>query len=148
VQGTREDRRARRAGAVAGSLAAAAVAAVVTGPPAAAEVQSKTRTDTYSFTASGTAVTCSVTSRLAYDTATREFSASTTISGPEQPECRASWPEVTVVESDGRTHHAQGYGGIVNLSGGPATSTLRSTHLVYFQACACTSPTWEQSLPK
>jgi hypothetical protein len=85
---------------------------------------------------------------LEYDTATREFSASTTISGPEQPECRASWPEVTVVESDGRTHHAQGYGGIVNLSGGPATSTLRSTHLVYFQACACTSPTWEQSLPK
>ena len=144
----RGDRRARRAGVVAGSLAAAAVAVVVTGPPAAAEVQSKTRTDTYSFTASGTAVTCSVTSTLEYDTATQQFSASTRISGVEQPECRASWPEVTVVESDGRTHHAQGYGGIVNMSAGPAGNSLRSSHFVYFQACSCSSPTVNQTLPK
>ena len=53
-----------------------------------------------------------------------------------------------MVESDERLHHAQGYGGIVSLNGGPATSTLQSTHSVYFQACSCTSPTWNQSLPK
>jgi hypothetical protein len=146
----RKDRRARCAGTVAGSLAAAAVAVVVTGPPAAAEVQSKTRTDAFTFTVSGTStsVTCNIASTLQYDTATRRFTASTVISGPERPECRGSYPEVTVVESDGSTHHAQGYGGIVNMTYRPVGNSLRSAHFVYFQACNCTSPSRNQSLPK
>jgi len=150
VREGRTGRGARRAGAVGGALALAAVAAVVTGPPATAAVQSKTRTDSFSFTVSGTTtrVTCSFTSTLTFDTANRQFTASTVISGTENANCRSSWPEVTVIESDGTTHHAQGYGGIVNMSGGPVTSSLRSAHFVYFQACSCSSPTVNQSLPK
>ena len=149
----RERRRTRgvhRAGTVGGALAAAAVAAVVTAPSAAAEVQSKSRTDSFTFTVTGTTtrVTCSFTSTLQYDTDSQVFTAGTAISGTERPECRASWPEVTVVESDGTTHHAQGYGGIVNMSAGPAGNSLRSAHFVYFQACSCSSPTVNQSLPK
>ena len=142
-------RRARRAGAVAGSLAAAAVASVVTGPPAAAELLTKARTDAFTFTVSGTttSVTCDVTSTLEYDTETQEFTARTEISGTERPECRGSWPEVTVVTPDG-THHAKGYGGIVHLSYSPTGSDLQSSHFVYLQACNCTTPTWNQSLPK
>lgn len=145
----RKGHRARRAGAVAGSVAAAAVATVVTGAPAAAEVLSRTRTDAFTFTVSGTttSVTCNVTSTLEYDTSTRAFTAGTRISGTERPECRGSWPEVTVVTPDG-THHARGYGGIVDLSYGPTGNDLRSSHVVYFQACDCTSPTWNHSLPK
>jgi len=146
----RKDGRARRAGAVAGTLAAAAVAVVVTGPPAAAEVQSKTRSDPFTFTVSGTttSVTCTITSTLQYDTDTQRFTAGTVITGTERSECRGSWPEVTVVESDNSSHHAQGYGGIVNMSYGPVGNSLRSAHFVYFQACNCTSPTRNQSLPK
>lgn len=146
----RRSRGAHRAGAVGGALAAAAVAAVVTAPPASAEIQTKTRTDSFTFTVTGTAtqVTCSFTSTLQYDTDTKVFIAGTAISGTERPECRASWPEVTVVESDGTTHHAQGYGGIVNMSAGPVGNSLRSAHFVYFQACSCSSPTVNQSLPK
>jgi hypothetical protein len=150
VQGLRRNRRARRAGVVATSLAAAAVAAVVTGPAASAEVQTKTRTDNFTFTVTGTStvVTCGITSTLQYDTTTKQFTASTTISGTERSECRGSYPEVTVVESDGTTHHAQGYGGIVNMSSGPVGNSLRSTHFVSFPACSCSSPVQTQSLPK
>ena len=70
---------------------------VVTGPPAAAAVQTKTRTDSFAFTVSGTTtqVTCSFTSTLQYDTETQVVTASTAITGTERPECRASLPEVT-----------------------------------------------------
>ena len=117
---------------------------------AAAEVQSRTRTDSFAFTVSGTTTraTCSFTSTLGCDTETQRFTASTVISGAERPECRASWPEVTVVEGDGTTHHAQGYGGIVNMSSEPVGDELRSTHFVYFQACNCSSPAVNHSLPK
>jgi hypothetical protein len=142
VRERRRSRGAHRAGAVGGALAAAAVAAVVTAPPASAEIQTNTVTGT------ATQVTCSFTSTLQYDTDTKVFIAGTAISGTERPECRASWPEVTVVESDGTTHHAQGYGGIVNMSAGPVGNSLRSAHFVYFQACSCSSPTVNQSLPK
>jgi hypothetical protein len=150
VHGPRRNRRARRAGVVATSLAAAAVAAVVTGAPAGAEVQNKTRTDNFTFTVTGTStsVTCGITSTLQYDTSAQKFTASTVISGTERSECRSSYPEVTVVESDGSTHHAQGYGGIVNMSYGPVGNSLRSAHFIYFQACNCSSPVRNQSLPK
>jgi hypothetical protein len=149
MQGRRGARGARRAGLFAGSLAAAAVATVVTGPPASAEVLSKDRTDPFTFTdsASGALVSCFITSTLEYDTATQRFTASTSIAGPERPECRGSWPEVTVTTADG-THHAQGFGGVVNLSYGPVSSSLTSHHATYFQSCSCFSPTVTQTLPK
>ena len=146
-----KNRRARRAALVAGSLAAAAVAAVATGAPAAAEVQSKTRTDAFTFTVTGTTtqVTCNITSTLQYDTELQRFTAKTEVIGPvERPECRGSYPEVLVTESDGTTHQAQGYGGIVSMSSGPVEGTLRSAHFVHFQSCNCNSPTQNQSLPK
>jgi hypothetical protein len=34
------------------------------------------------------------------------------------------------------------------MSYGPVGSSLRSAHLVYFQACNCSSPVRNQSLPK
>lgn len=145
-----KDRRARRAGLVAGSLAAAAVATVAAGPPAAAEVQTRTRTDAFTFTVTGstTQVTCNITSTLEYDTELQRFKAGTVLAGPEVPECRGSFPEVVVTEPDGSTHQAEGYGGIVSMTGGPVEDDLESAHSVYFQACACRSPVWTQSLPK
>lgn len=146
-----KNRRARRAGLVAGSLAAAAVATVATGPPAAAEVQSKTRTDAFTFTVTGstTQVTCDITSTLEYDTELQRVTAKTEVTGPvERPECRGSYPEVIVTESDGTSHQARGYGGIVSITSGPVEGTLRSAHFVHFQSCSCNSPTRNQSLPK
>ncbi len=135
---------------MAGSLAAAAVATVITGPPAAAAVQTKTRTDAFTFTVTGTStqVTCNITSTLQYDTSTQRFTAGTRIASPERPECRGSFPEVIVTESDNSTHQAQGYGGIVSMSYGPVGNSLRSAHFVHFQSCNCNSPTRNQTLPK
>jgi hypothetical protein len=149
MQGRRR-RGARRAGLAAGSLATAALASVVTSPPASAEVLTKARIDSHTFTATATGaqVTCDVMSVLEYDTELRQFSAKTLIAGPaERPECRGSWPEVTVVTPDG-THRARGFGGVVELTYSPVGSSLTSTHVVYFQACGCFSPAVTQTLPK
>jgi hypothetical protein len=128
-------------------------AALVTGalaPPAGAEVLSKVRIDTYTFTATATGaqVSCDIMSVLDYDTELLEFTAKTLIAGPaERPECRGSWPTVTV-ESPNGTHRATGFGGVVELSYAPVDDVLTSTHVVYFQACSCFSPAVTQSLPK
>jgi hypothetical protein len=150
MQGRRHARGARRAGLVAGSLTTAVLATVVAAPPASAEVLSKARIDSFTFTVTNTTtrVTCDIMSVLDYDTSLQQFTAKTLIAGPEErPECRGSWPEVTVDTPEGR-HHAQGYGGVVDLSYRPVGDSLTSTHTVYFQACECFSPAVFQTLPK
>jgi len=93
-------------------------------------------------------VSCDILSALDYDTSLQKFTAVTTIAGPtERAECRGSWPEVTVNTPEG-SHHAQGFGGVVNLSYAPVGDSLTSTHAVYFQACACFSPAVTQTMPK
>jgi hypothetical protein len=149
MQGRRRGRGARRAGLVAGSLTTAALATVVTSPPASAEVLTKARVDSFTFTVTDTTtqVTCDVMSVLDYDTVLQQFTAKTLIAGPERPECRGSWPDVTVVTPDG-THRARGFGGVVELSHAPVGDSLTSRHVVYFQACGCFSPVVTQTLPK
>ena len=147
MQGRRRARGARRAGLFAGSLGTAALTIGVTSPPASAETLGKGRIDSFTFTVGGFPVTCDIMSVLEYDTALQEFKAQTLLAGPERPECRGSWPEVTVQTPDG-THHAQGYGGVVVLRHQPVGSSLTSTHVVYFQACECFSPAVTQTLPK